>query len=116
MPNWSRWAWHIGCPILFTLPPNWVWLITSPKTNAEHSLMNGNPIEIAYRKSFAFLKRNLNSREHSLKSNYLITFMTGLPKGSAGPRRESGFNLVELLVVIAIIALLAALLLPVLGG
>jgi prepilin-type N-terminal cleavage/methylation domain-containing protein/prepilin-type processing-associated H-X9-DG protein len=45
----------------------------------------------------------------------LIAFMPGLPKGSAGPRRESGFNLVELLVVIAIIALLAALLLPVLG-
>ena len=52
----------------------------------------------------------------SAQVDYLIAFMPrGLPKGSAGPRRESGFNLVELLVVIAIIALLAALLLPVLG-
>ena len=51
----------------------------------------------------------------SAQVDYLISFMPGLPKGSAGPRRESGFNLVELLVVIAIIALLAALLLPVLG-
>jgi prepilin-type N-terminal cleavage/methylation domain-containing protein/prepilin-type processing-associated H-X9-DG protein len=52
----------------------------------------------------------------SAQVDYLIALMPrGLPKGSAGPRRESGFNLVELLVVIAIIALLAALLLPVLG-
>jgi len=51
----------------------------------------------------------------SAQVDYLIAFMPGLPKGSAGPRREPGFNLVELLVVIAIIALLAALLLPVLG-
>ena len=51
----------------------------------------------------------------SAQVDYLIAFMPGLPKGSAGPRRESGFNLVELLVVIAIIALLAAVLLPVLG-
>jgi len=51
----------------------------------------------------------------SAQVDYLIAFMPGLPKGSAGPGRESGFNLVELLVVIAIIALLAALLLPVLG-
>ena len=52
----------------------------------------------------------------SAQVDYLIAFMPrGLPKGSAEPRLESGFNLVELLVVIAIIALLAALLLPVLG-
>ena len=39
----------------------------------------------------------------SAQVDYLIAFMPrGLPKGSAGPRRESGFNLVELLVVIAI--------------
>jgi len=51
----------------------------------------------------------------SAQVDYLISFMPGLPKGSAGPRRESGFNLIGLLVVIAIIALLAAVLLRVLG-
>src|SRR5262245_37450693 len=38
-----------------------------------------------------------------------------LPTGWTGSRRGSGFALVEMLVVIAIIALLAALLFPVLG-
>lgn len=52
----------------------------------------------------------------SVPAGDLIGLMSrSLPRQSAGPRRGSGFTLLELLVVMAIVALLAAILLPVLG-